>query len=69
MKESRLKINHNCSLVLTTFDHCPPSVELEYVERSPDPWYSDSETSVEIEEEQAREIVAFLREAFGWEKP
>lgn len=38
-------------------------VTIEYVERSCDHWHSDTSTTVDISETQAREIIAFLQRA------
>ena len=35
-------------------------VTLCYLERSPDPWYSDSQTDVDIDKATAEKIIAFL---------
>lgn len=42
-------------------------VYLTYVEHSPDPWYSDVETNVDIEREDAIKIIEFLRREFDIE--
>lgn len=40
-------------------------VVLHYIEHSPDPWYSDSETDIDIDRATAIEIVEFLTRAFN----
>jgi hypothetical protein len=67
MKESKLKLSSTCELVKTVYStpSFAPEVSLDYVERSPDSYYSDTETSVDLDKEKAREIIAFLQEAFG----
>lgn len=39
-------------------------VSLNYIEHSPDPWYSDTETDVSISREEAQKIIEFLKEAY-----
>lgn len=63
MTERRVEIYPGCSLVATEWTY-HSDVALEYVERSPDPWYSDTVTSVDIDREMAARIVEFLRREF-----
>ena len=39
-------------------------VSLNYTERQADSWYSDTDTSVDIEKEDAQKIVDFLRSKY-----
>ena len=39
-------------------------VTFNYIEHSPDHWYSDVETDVDIDRDKAIEIIKFLRESF-----
>jgi len=52
-------------LVHTTYGPGIEDVALEYVEHSPDAWYSDHTTSIDIDAERARQIIAFLAKALG----
>lgn len=63
MTERRLEVYPGCSFVaIEWISHT--DVSLEYVERSPDPWYGDTETSIDIDREMARSIIEFLRHEF-----
>ena len=59
-----LELSSNCQFVDYEWETSPYPVAIEYVERSPDHWYSDSETTVDIDVAMAREIVSFLENAF-----
>jgi len=39
-------------------------VTINYTEHSPSPPYRDMETSVDVSKEQARQIIAFLKDAY-----
>jgi len=41
-----------------------PIVAFEYTEHSPDAWYGDRETTVEVDREEAAEIVRILRTVY-----
>jgi hypothetical protein len=63
--ERTLSLSHDCKLTHSVWGGIPDrSVSLEYVEHSTDHWHSDSETSVDIYENDARQIIAFLQAAF-----
>jgi hypothetical protein len=64
MIEHRVEIAHDVALVVNTWESFPTTVELEYVEHSPDAWYSDTNTSVDIDRETAERIIAALKAAF-----
>lgn len=65
MKVEKLKLSGSCDFTLTTFEGIEhKSVCLEYTERSPDGYYSDSETSIDLDAEKAQDIIAFLHKAF-----
>lgn len=65
MKIQKLQISGSCEFTLTTFEGIEhKSVCLEYTEHSPDHWHSDAETSIDIDADKAREIVAFMHKAF-----
>ena len=64
MIEHRVEIAHDVALVVNTWESFPSTVELEYVEHSPDAWYGDTDTSVIIDKETAERIIAALKAAF-----
>lgn len=64
-KESKVELTSLCELVRTEYCEGVQAVELQYTERSQDYWHSDQHTDIEIDEEKAKEIIAFLRESFG----
>lgn len=64
MRETRVPITGSCAVVLTEWLSFQPSVCLEYVEHSPDPFYSNNETSVDIDAPTAGMIVNVLLRAF-----
>ena len=55
-----LKLGSLCYLEYTTHS----GVALCYTERSPDHWYGDTETEIDINPKQAAEIVAWLCEKY-----
>lgn len=57
----QLHISKSCWLEWWDWDN--PMVTINYVEHSPDPWYGDSETDVDITRDEAIEIIKFLRKA------
>lgn len=65
MTETKIQIGGSCHLVRTVYGEGIEDVSLEYTEHSSDHWHSDCETSLTIDAEKAREIVAFLSAAFG----
>lgn len=69
MQERKLQIGAYCHLVETVYGGSTATskkdIALEYTEFSPDSWYADRLTTIDIDEAKAREIVNFLREAFG----
>ncbi|GAB1345008.1 hypothetical protein MASR1M101_41350 [Gemmatimonas sp.] len=64
MTETRVALTSRCAVVLTEWESFPASVSLEYTERSPDPWYSDTETSEPICQDDAAQIIRVLLKAF-----
>lgn len=68
MNETTVELGYGCKIVLQEWETFPASVELEYIEHSPDPWYSDTETSVTIDKEQARAIIELLTKFVNEEK-
>jgi hypothetical protein len=65
MKVEKLKLSGSCDFTLTTFEGIEhKSVCLEYTEHATDHWNSDSETSIDLDAEKAREIIALLHKAF-----
>lgn len=67
MSEKILELSNGAKLVHTTYGDPVVSmgVELEYEERQGDPWYSDSNTCVDIDRDMAIKIIQFLAEAHG----
>ena len=55
-----VKLGRDCQLEYTTHS----GVSLCYIEHSPDHWYSDTETDVDIDRDKAAEIVAWLCEKY-----
>lgn len=65
MNVQKLPISASCEFTLTTFEGIEhKSVCLEYTERSSDHWHTDTETSIDIDVDKAREVVAFMHKAF-----
>ena len=66
MTERKLEITSNCNFVKTSYGDpiIQTDVTLDYVERSPDPYFSDTETSIDINKAKAVEIIKFLVSAF-----
>lgn len=65
MSTQTLDLSGSCRLELTTYgDVAHRSVSLDYTEHRPDAWYSDHETSIDLDAPKAREIIAFLHKAF-----
>ena len=61
-----LEISGDCRFEVFDFEDCPTKyVSLEYVEHSPDAWYSDRDTSIDIDQDKAQEIVDFLCRHFN----
>lgn len=59
-----LELSTNCQFVDYEWENSPYPVAIEYVERSSDYWYSDTETTIDIDINMAKEIVSFLEKAF-----
>ena len=65
MVERKIEIGPSCHFVSTTYaEGVRPDVSLDYTEHASDHWSSDVETSLDINEQKAREIIAFLEDAF-----
>lgn len=65
MNTEILDISGSCKLEATVFDSFPTMVGLEYTEHSSDHWHSDSQTVIDIDEEAAKKIIAFLQRHFN----
>ena len=65
MKTDKLELGGSCHLEATRWDSFPTQVSIEYVEHATDHWNSDSTTSVDIDADMARKIIAFLSAAHG----
>ena len=64
MTETQIELSGSCRFTLTTYKDVRIDVCLDYTEHSSDHWYSDSETSIPLDADKAREIVAFMHKAF-----
>lgn len=66
MKENSLELSSGCRLNYARSDHDGMLLwcDLTYTEHQADPWYGDSKTDVQINEDAARKIIAFLQEAY-----
>ena len=62
-QEYVLELSGLCKIVATDWNW-GKEVCLEYIERSPDRWHSDAETSIDIDKEMAQNIVGFLKKHF-----
>lgn len=66
MTIEKLNITNDCHFEVLYFEDNPTRfTSLEYVEHSPDAWYSDSSKSVDIDQTKAQEIVDFLCKHFN----
>lgn len=63
MNPKKFEISSNCWFELWKWDESE-DVHMHYIEHSPDPWYSDNETDVDIDRTQAIGIIKFLCDAF-----
>lgn len=61
-KETILEIDDSTSFSFTEFDN---KVDLNYIEYSPDAWYSDHETTISIDESQAKDIIRVFIKMHG----
>lgn len=61
---TEFKLTQDCKFALWEYGDSK-EVYLEYIERQSDPWYSDTETSVTINKEEALKIIELLAEAHG----
>ena len=59
MSKTKLILSRNCEIVSEY-----GVLTLDYIERSQDPWYSSTETSIEIEKEKAIEIIKTIVQHF-----
>ena len=65
MTETKIELSGSCRFTLTTYENIGhKDVCLDYTEHSSDAYYSDTETSIDIDANKAREIVAFMHKAF-----
>jgi hypothetical protein len=60
MKTEKLEISEGCYLEHTPYTYAYSTTSLCYTERSPDPWYSDTETDIELDKTTACAIIRFL---------
>lgn len=59
---SVVELSPTCTIELWKWTEFTSQLSLEYVEHSPDGWYSDTHTSVEITPQKAREIIEILQQ-------
>lgn len=65
MKETKVELSSSCEFILTEYEESDTShVSLDYQERSPDGYYSDSETSIDISKPEAEMIIELLLKAY-----
>lgn len=57
MKETKADISKTSWLLLTEYDNGQKYIDLEYIERSSDHWYSDSETSIQLDNKTCSKII------------
>jgi len=65
IEEEKFHIEGSCNLVVTKWQGIAPDVTLDYIEHSPDSWYSNTETSCDIDKEKAIGIIQFLMKSLN----
>ena len=60
MEEIKVEIGQSLRIGAYKYETLKPDVFFSFTERSPDSWYSDTETTVDVDEAKAREIITFL---------
>jgi len=60
MKTETLNIQGTCEITVTHWENIPSEVTIDYTEHQGDGYYSDTETSCDIDKAKAIEIIAFL---------
>lgn len=68
METGKIELSPSCWLVRYNWSSTDTEICLEYTEYSPDPWYGDSRTEVDITKEKAQEIIDFLQEYVNEDK-
>ena len=63
--ETKLEIGRSLYLIKNEYETIPTDVGFEFTEHSPDSYYSDTVTDVDIDREKAIEIINFLKDAFS----
>ena len=63
----KVEMSSTCSFEFTHYEGFKPDVDITYIEHSSDSYYSDSETTIDIDKEKAIEIIKFMKESFGIE--
>lgn len=61
-KETILELDDSTNFSFSEFDN---TVDLNYTEYSPDAWYSDHETTISIDQSQARDIIRMFIKMHG----
>ncbi len=60
MKTEKLEISGSCYLEYVHYVGNYSTTSLCYTEHSPDPWYSDTITDIELDNDTACDIIRFL---------
>jgi hydrogenase maturation factor len=61
IKTEVVQISKHCEINLIVYSETAKQLTLDYVERSPAHGYSDTETSEELDEKKAQEIIDILQ--------
>ena len=63
--DTRVKLSESCEIVLTEYESIfKPDLTLDYTEHSSDPYFSDRETSIDIDKDTAIAIISILQKAY-----
>lgn len=60
MIERSLEISNSCRLTATIYENLEADVYLNYMEHSPDSWYSNTETCHSLDPRKIRQLIEFL---------
>jgi len=66
MIEKKVEIGGTLFFEAVVYEHGARTACFEFIEHATDYWQSDSETSIDVSRETAEELVAALREHFGF---
>jgi hypothetical protein len=64
--ETIVELSGSCRFELTEYEggDFEPTLTLDYTEHSSDGWYSDNETSIDIDKDTAIAIISVLQKAY-----